>query len=799
MKTFLFRKKNFRHIFGIGAMVCAALFAGCEKEDEPNNPNKPGDPNVETTVNVVMKNASVSGVVRDTDGNFLEGVKVTTGTQTTRTNVAGVFLFQEVGTVDSRSVIRFEKDNYFPITRSGVSRDEINVEVVLHSKGNSDISVRTNFDASSAKTLSVGNMKVNVPASSVVEKDGTSYSGTVYADMLYLDPNHANFNELMPGGDLAAVRTDNSTAQLISYGMTEVSLTDDSGNPLQLAEGAKSEMTFPIPAGMESNPPSTIPLWYFNENTGLWVEEGTATLKGNVYVGTVEHFSWHNLDYPEDRIEIKGTVTDCNDKPLSKVKITVEETGGLNYTSTYTNSRGEYAFFAPANTPLTVVVKSKDYSGYTPEVSHNIPGKTGGTVVTQDIGLPCMNYISGTLINTCGTVIAAKIRIEYTENGKTKTTDPEIVSSADGKFRYRIPAITGQVTFYAESLSGVQVSKTITLTSGSEQNITLQLCMELKGLLVTASDETGKGFSLAIPNEGFTIHIGASPLNFPRHDVDIYWGRGGYSGDNYSEDYLVNLGWYDYEPGKTKYVSEPKGMWTYSGIWINEGSDAYGGEFVIDAYGVEFEILNREGYKFSISVKADGTYWIPGGGFTGEFPVHIEGIIDAQLDIYNFSRLDVASHTNFVSFAKEEMSYWEGYLHEPYEDENWEPYRDPVPVFDVDIIPALPVPFDEVFTSAGEHADEFFDLCWKNATRATFDDIVQRFKDAGFNVDDIRESTIGFNPLRPYFSTTGYKGDTHFVISFDPEGGKLLPDYGVNYGRSWTDENGFTLQVELRR
>jgi hypothetical protein len=193
----------------------------------------------------------------------------------------------------------------------------------------------------------------------------------------------------MPGGDLAAIRTTGSETQLISYGMAEVSLTDNAGNPLQLKEGAASQLTFPIPAGMESNPPATIPLWYFDEERGIWIEEGTATLQGNVYVGSVTHFSWHNLDVPGERVTIKGKVTDCEDKPVSYVKVTVDQTAAV------TNSKGEYSVFVPANTPVTVVVKSKDYSNYSPEVSHNISGKLGGTVVTQDIKLPCRTQEPG--------------------------------------------------------------------------------------------------------------------------------------------------------------------------------------------------------------------------------------------------------------------------------------------------------------------------------------------------------------------------------------------------------------------
>jgi hypothetical protein len=230
--------------------------------------------------------------------------------------------------------------------------------------------------------------------------------------------------QVVPGGDLVAIRSDNSETQLLSYGMTEITLTDNAGNPLQLQDGASSELTFPIPAGMENNPPATIPLWSFDEERGLWVEEGTARLQDNVYVGNVTHFSWHNLDVPAGRVTIKGKVTDCENKPVSYVKVTVDQTVAV------TNSRGEYSVFVPANTSVTVTVKSKNYGNYIPEVSHNVPGKQGGTVITQDLVLPCRNQEPGdgsvfTIERGSVTYIAdgSEIIFTFDNNGKRLRMD----------------------------------------------------------------------------------------------------------------------------------------------------------------------------------------------------------------------------------------------------------------------------------------------------------------------------------------------------------------------------------------
>jgi hypothetical protein len=86
--------------------------------------------------------------------------------------------------------------------------------------------------------------------------------------------------------------------------MTKVEMKDNAGNALQLKDGKEAQLTFPIPESLKDKTPNQIPLWSFNESTGLWEEEGIATLQNGVYVGTVKHFSWVNLDWPETRVTV---------------------------------------------------------------------------------------------------------------------------------------------------------------------------------------------------------------------------------------------------------------------------------------------------------------------------------------------------------------------------------------------------------------------------------------------------------------------------------------------------------------
>lgn len=455
-----------------------------EEPEQPVQPEKPIEPVIKVTV--TMKDAAVEGLVTDTDGSPLAGVNISSGENSVVSNDMGLFALDRIAKANERFRFTFRKDGYFTVTRSGEFKENLSLTVVMQRKKNGTNTANASFSSTSSNTLEAEGMQVAIPAASLVTVDGKDYSGTVQADMLYLSPDNENFSTMMPGGDMAAVRTDESNATLISYGMTEVSLTDGSGNPLQLKDGKTSEMTFPIPESMKNNPPPTIPLWYFNEEAGLWVEEGTATLKGDVYVGSVRHFSWHNLDVPEERVTIKGKITDCKGRPVSRVLVTVDQTSDI------TTVDGTYSVYVPANTPVTVTVKSEDYNSYTPVVSKSVAGQPGGTTVENiNLEMPCIPVISGRVTNSCSTLVGAYIWVEYTNNGQAVKTTP-IWTSADGSFELRIPGTSGKAILWVQTVAGDKISREFQLT-GQDIVITgLEICENFDEGTLTITVEGGK-------------------------------------------------------------------------------------------------------------------------------------------------------------------------------------------------------------------------------------------------------------------------------------------------------------------
>jgi hypothetical protein len=264
-----------------------------------------------------VSNSYIYGFVSDVDGNALANVLVTSGKDTTVTSENGAYSFDRCRAVNGRCVIKFEENEYFSVVRTAdIDNGEARVDAVLMPQDTKEgVTEITRFYNSQGATIKVGNMQITIPANSLVyENDGKPFYGSVFASAYYLNPNSENFTKEMPGGDMSGVTVDGKSVILLSYGMVEVTLKDSVNKKLQLKEGAESTLSFPIPEGFTENQKyNEIPLWYFDDEKGTWVEEGIATKNGDSYSGKIKHFSWHNLDYPSKRASICGRVINKKD------------------------------------------------------------------------------------------------------------------------------------------------------------------------------------------------------------------------------------------------------------------------------------------------------------------------------------------------------------------------------------------------------------------------------------------------------------------------------------------------------
>lgn len=372
-----------------GALASCTLFSGCNENSAKENL----ETCEEYIYNDSLSSIPVYGLVTDADGNYLGNVLVTTGKDTTLTDENGSYSFSKCRMVNGRSVVKFEDREHFTVVRTAEAVDGgVRLDAVLMPQDSREgVTETSRFASREGTTITVGKMTIFIPANALVyEKDGKEFNGSVFASTYYLNPNSENFTKEMPGGDMSGVTADGKSVILLSYGMVEVTLKDSANQKLQLKEGVKSDLTFPVPEGFaDEQLHNQIPLWFFDEEKGTWIEEGTATKKENTYTGKVSHFSWHNLDYPSTRATIKGRVTDSKGNPIPNVLVTISQT------SAFTDYSGYYSAFVPYETPVFVTVKPEDYGNYTKSPIYRIPRLRSGTEYVQDIVLPYKKAIHG--------------------------------------------------------------------------------------------------------------------------------------------------------------------------------------------------------------------------------------------------------------------------------------------------------------------------------------------------------------------------------------------------------------------
>lgn len=381
----------------------------------------------------------VSGIVKSVEGDPLADVEVKSNGYIVKTDALGSFTIEHVENVDGRYILKFSKKGYFPVTRSGESGSVGLMEVVLVKENQKEVSTTTKFTSTKGATVRVGGMAVEFPKDGIIYEDGTSYKGTVDVKVLYLDPKKPIFPAAMPGGDLVARDSSLTDVPLVSYGMVNVELRDAKGAKLQVNDEVKSKVTFPIPEGMLAKAPEKMPLWHFNESTGKWEESGLAVKNGDVYEGEVEHFSWVNLDDPKQFVVLKGKVKDADGRPLSGVRIVVEQV------SVYSDEEGEYSVRIPSETDVTVTVRKEDYLNYDNEFSVTISGQPGNSTYKQDIVLPVMPSVTGKLENMCDDNVIFPVYCCYEVDGRKNAT-PFSLPKKDGTFSVRVPSNATKVS-----------------------------------------------------------------------------------------------------------------------------------------------------------------------------------------------------------------------------------------------------------------------------------------------------------------------------------------------------------------
>lgn len=375
---------------------------------------------------------TIAGFVVDEDDHALEDVTISLGTESTTTNQVGFFELSGLGN-SQYSVISAVKEGYFNNYKTYIPSEDFNAKSQTRIQMNRRLETEV-FESNLGGSFVVGDeSKVIFQPNSIVNSSNEIYNGSVVVYSHYIDPTLDNIDQAMPG-NLMASDTSGEISVLQSFGMVNIELESMTGEKLNINQPATIEVK--IPTALQSNAPSQIPLWYFDEADGLWKEEGMAEIQGDKYVGQVEHFTTWNCDEVFDVAFIEGHVVESEGVPA--IKISLEDVNtGQNYTL-WTDSEGYFSGAVPVGIEYTLNIEGLcEFDGYI--YSNSVGPFDSGFTDLGTIDISNNNgftTVIGVLIDCDMLPITGEVYFNYPDYGYTVQT----TSDASGNFRAVIPS-----------------------------------------------------------------------------------------------------------------------------------------------------------------------------------------------------------------------------------------------------------------------------------------------------------------------------------------------------------------------
>lgn len=456
------------------------------------------------------------GFVLSTSGTPISGATVTIGSSTVQTNAKGVFVIKNSDVKENFAYVKVTKAGFVNGSRTMVPTSGSNrINIMM-------IPATTTSAISSGATATVSlpdGTKVKFDGS-FKDSNGNAYTGNVNVAMFHLKPSDQYLNELMPGSFLANNSNGNSRI-METYGMLHVQLTGASGENLQIATGHTAEMTVALDATQMSTAPATIPLWSFNEATGIWQEEGSATKVGNTYVGNVSHFSWWNCDAQFPQCILNVHIQNSTALPLSNVTVKLFR---QNQSSTLaiTDGNGNASGIIPAGESLTMkiydacnnVIITNNIGPFANNSSNTLPAITISQSLSNTI------TITGTLKDCTGNNVTNGIaNLSYTSSTNYFSNYSAQVTNGSFSFNVLSCASSQQLTFVGSDFTTLQTTGNInfTATAPTTNLGNLTVCTAATEFITSQTDtqpvkyfvspiSTGANLQSPAPIPGFTVN-----------------------------------------------------------------------------------------------------------------------------------------------------------------------------------------------------------------------------------------------------------------------------------------------------
>jgi len=308
------------------------IFISCGKDSVLENEN------IDIQETSVKVDATIQGIIINQDEVAIEGAEIKINNAVTSSDINGFYSLKTFVDQKGESII-VSKSGYHKSlgTIIPIADSDIKVNVMLIPK-----ETPHEEDSGNRITVSKDNeLSVVFEPQSFEDETGNAYMGALNIYSHYIDPTDSNHYLRHPGSALTS-NINKNYIQMICR--ADIELFSASGDKLDINQAAELKMA--IPPDFRDIAPDLIPLWYFDEETGFWVEEGIATKQGNHYIGRVNHFTSWACGLIYERFQLSGKVT-LNSNNYTSKRIEVNGISDYHIRSTYTNTEGFYSLEIP--------------------------------------------------------------------------------------------------------------------------------------------------------------------------------------------------------------------------------------------------------------------------------------------------------------------------------------------------------------------------------------------------------------------------------------------------------------------
>jgi len=304
--------------------------------------------------------AAIEGYVTSATGEPLADVTVASPDAETTTDASGHFVLETQSNEGTATVVTLSKDGWVRGHERVTTQDgAVNVLRAIMVAEAPPVMLDASVGGSAT---GMRNASVVAAPGAFVRGDGTVVEGQVQVHLTALNPAIAGEYDAYPGDGLARDQA-GELVQLETFGVLDVTVRQD-GEELNIADGMTIEVQIPLPDPAPAVIPETMPLWSFDEEAGVWAEEGMLTLdlEAGVYRGELPHLSPWNADQALTATCVRGRAQDADGNALAGSTVFAQGVDYLGGGMTNADANGEFCVAVRKDSTVEITVYGLDGS-----------------------------------------------------------------------------------------------------------------------------------------------------------------------------------------------------------------------------------------------------------------------------------------------------------------------------------------------------------------------------------------------------------------------------------------------------